>query len=190
VARPGVAAERIVEIIKELEAQGQEATVTTVRKRLGNTGSYSTIGAVLSDWRERKAGQDRPSVPEAPELVRLLSHRVWEEAWSGAMKTYEPERQAFARERQESERTKAEMLAEIARLEADLETERNASAQATQAHAAERDGLREEVQNVRASLGRVDEIWPVGIKPAGNSSNDRRGYASRSYSRWTTHACC
>jgi hypothetical protein len=108
-ARPCVGAERILEVIKELEGQGKELTVTAVREQLG-TGSFSTIGAVLSDWRQSKAKEARPAVPEPPESVRGLFGQLWAEAWAAVMRVHEPERQAFARDRQEFERGKGEML--------------------------------------------------------------------------------
>jgi chromosome segregation ATPase len=128
-ARPGVGIERITEVIRELEAQGKEPTVTAIRERLGQ-GSFSTIGAVLADWRRERASEARPAVPEPPESMRHLVNQLWAEAWSGALKTHEPERQVFQRERQDAERTKGEMLAEIARLEGEVsrvESEREAA---------------------------------------------------------------
>src|SRR5262245_36556605 len=108
-ARPGIGSEKILEVIRELEGQEVEPTVTAVRERLG-TGSFSTIGAVLADWRQGKAEEARPAVPEAPDAVRNLFGQPWAEAWNAAMRVHEPERQALARERQEYERGKGEML--------------------------------------------------------------------------------
>ena len=73
-ARPGVTPARIGEVIKQLEAEGAEVTVTALRERLG-TGSYSTLGAVLNDWRREQARTARPAIPEVPEtLAHLLRH--------------------------------------------------------------------------------------------------------------------
>jgi chromosome segregation ATPase len=149
-ARPGVGTERITEVIRELEAQGKEPTVTVVRERLGQ-GSFSTIGAVLADWRRERASESRPAVPEPPESVRHLVTQLWAEAWTGALKTHEPERQAFQRERQDAERTKGEMLAEIARLEGEVsrvESEREAAKDA--ATKVREDLEREQVGRARA----------------------------------------
>src|SRR4051812_4502896 len=130
-ARPGVGAERILDTIKELEAQGREATVTAVREQLGS-GSFTTIGAVLADWRQGRAQETRPAVPEPPESVRVLFGQLWTEAWNAALRVHEPERQAFARDRQDYERGKGEMLAEIARLEAELEAAKESGARTVQ----------------------------------------------------------
>ena len=59
-------------------------------------------------------------MPEPAESVRGLFGQLWAEAWTAAMRVHEPERQAFARDREEYERGKGEMLSEIARLEAEL----------------------------------------------------------------------
>ena len=119
-ARPGVGAKQIEEVIKELEAEGAEITVTAIRERLGS-GSYSTIGAVLNEWRREQAQAARAAVPEVPETLHRLTRQLWAEAWKSADRSYEPERQQAARERQEHERAKQEMTAEIRRLEEELE---------------------------------------------------------------------
>ncbi len=111
-ARPGVAPREIIEVIKQLEAEGVETTVTAVRERLGS-GSYSTIGTVLNEWRREQAQATRLAVPEVPEALHRLTRQLWAEAWKSADSLYEPERQAFARERQEHERTKQEMTSEF-----------------------------------------------------------------------------
>src|SRR4051812_14288040 len=155
-ARPGVGTERIVEVIKELETSGREATATAVRERL-STGSYSTIAAVLTDWRRERASEARVPTPELPDGVRQLLTPLWAEAWKAAMTVHEPERQAMARERQEHERTKTEMIAEIARLEDELNAEKEQTAGTVSAIegqlktlAEERDREREDAQAARA----------------------------------------
>jgi chromosome segregation ATPase len=155
--RPGVGAERIVEAINELEAQAKEVTVTAVRERLG-TGSFSTIGAVVSDWRQQRAKETRAPVPEPPEGMRGWVSQLWTEAWNGAMKVHEPERQAFARDREEFERGKAEMLSEIARLEAQLDQEKEQTAKAVAVLTAERDRYRADLDQVRGSLAEAQGV--------------------------------
>src|SRR4051794_1703166 len=104
-ARPGLGAEQILEVIRELDAtQGKDdVTVTAIREKLGS-GSYSTIGAVLNEWRKERARTVRPAVPELPETVGHLVRHLWAEAWKAADSVHEPERQAFNRERHEAER--------------------------------------------------------------------------------------
>ena len=82
-ARPGLAPDQIRQTIQELAAEGTEPSVTAVRERLG-TGSYSTIGAVLSDWRRQQAQAARPAVPEPPDTLAHLVKNLWAEAWKSA----------------------------------------------------------------------------------------------------------
>src|SRR5512135_638428 len=115
----GVEPERVREVIKELEAERKQASFTAIRERLGG-GSYSTIAAVLAEWRKEQAEAVRPAVPAMPEaLTHLLGH-LWVEAWKAADSVHEPERQAREREAIEHEKLRAEMGQEIARLEAEL----------------------------------------------------------------------
>ena len=83
-ARPGVGTEKIIEVIRELEAAGREPTATSVRERLGS-GSYTTIAAVLADWRREKASETRAQIPEPPDAVRQLFTQLWAEAWKAAL---------------------------------------------------------------------------------------------------------
>lgn len=161
-ARPGLGPERIIEVIRELEAVGREVTVTAVRERLGS-GSFSTIGTVVADWRREKASGARPAIPEPPEGVRAAYSHLWAEAWKAAMAVHEPERQAFATERQERERARAEMTSEIARLENELDAEKERAGNAFrnleeefQSVNHERDAFRDEVQEVRTALAAAE----------------------------------
>jgi DNA repair exonuclease SbcCD ATPase subunit len=151
-ARPGVGVEKIVEAIKTLEAEGHEVSVTAVRQRLGKTGSFSTIGPVVTEWRDKRAKETRAPVPEPSDSVRGLFTRLWAEAWAEAMKVHEPERQAFARDREEYQRGKGEMLSEITRLEAEIDAQREQTNKALAELTAERDRYRAELDQVRGSL--------------------------------------
>jgi Plasmid replication region DNA-binding N-term len=177
-ARPGVGTERILEVIKELEGQGKELTVTAVREQLG-TGSFSTIGAVLADWRQSKAKEARPAVPEPPESVRGLFGQLWAEAWTTAMRVHEPERQAFARDRQEFERGKGEMLSEIARLEAELEAAKEAAARTIQTLTEERDRFNDEVQCLRVTLATAEGALSEARKQADQEQERNRELSER-----------
>lgn len=75
-ARPGIGTEKIIEVIRELEATGREPTATAVREQLGS-GSYSTIAAVLADWRREKARDTETPIPEPPDSVRHLLSHLW-----------------------------------------------------------------------------------------------------------------
>src|SRR5512135_759977 len=139
-ARPGVGTEKIIQVIREVEAAGREPTATSVRERLGS-GSYTTIAAVLADWRREKASQLQAEIPEPPEGLRYLFTQLWAEAWKAALNVHEPERQAFARAREQQERIDSEMVAEIARLEGELERETEETARTLQGLQAQRTAL-------------------------------------------------
>jgi len=153
-ARPGVTPERIGDVIKQLEAEGAEVTVTALRERLGS-GSYSTLGAVLNDWRREQARAARPAIPEVPETLAPLLRHLWAEAWKSADAFHEPERQAFARERAGAEAVKQEMAAEIVRLEEEAGRLRAAGESAREALAAKGQELeagRLELAKVRSTV--------------------------------------
>ena len=117
--RPGIEPDKIRGVIRELESEGKTVSVTSIRERLGS-GSYSTIGVVLAEWRKEQAKAVLPAVPAIPEGVTHLARHLWAEAWKAADSVHEPEREKFQRERAEHERLRAEMGQEIARLEAEL----------------------------------------------------------------------
>jgi DNA repair exonuclease SbcCD ATPase subunit len=177
-ARPGVGADRITETITQLEAEGIEPTVTAVRERLGS-GSFSTIGVVLSDWRQSQAKETRPAVPEPSDLVRGLFGQLWSEAWTSAMKTHEPERLAFARDRQQYERGKAEMLSEIERLEAQVESEKQTAAATIEELTAERARLSEELQGVRVAIATAEGALSEARKRADQEQERNRELSER-----------
>src|SRR3954469_11001368 len=184
-ARPGVGSERIVEVIKELEIAGREPTATAVRERLGS-GSYSTIAAVLTDWRRDKASETRTPTPEPPDAVRQLLIPLWSEAWKAATSVHEPERQAFVRERQEHERTKAEMIAEIARLEDELTAERETTARTVEALEGQLKTLthdqarhREEKEALKASLATAEGALAEARKQVAREEERNRELSER-----------
>src|SRR3954470_15687915 len=184
-ARPGVGSERIVEVIKELEIAGREPTATAVRERLGS-GSYSTIAAVLTDWRRDKASETRTPTPEPPDGVRQLLIPLWSEAWKAATSVHEPERQAFVRERQEHERTKAEMITEICRLENQLTPEREKAARTVETLEGQLKTLadaqarhREQNQDLKASLAAAEGALAEARKQVAREEERNRELAER-----------
>lgn len=130
-ARQALTPERILETIEELDAGGLDVTVTAVRERLG-TGSYTTIGAVLNEWRRQRKAPDAAAVPEAPASLRPLAQRIWSEAWKAAQAALQVERLAFTQERAALAREKEEMAAEISRLEREAAKQADAKERALQ----------------------------------------------------------
>src|SRR5512135_3807210 len=104
--RPGIERDKIRKVISELEAEKKGLSVTSIRERLGS-GSYSTLSAVLAEWRKERAKAVLPTVPAIPEGVTHLVEHLWAEAWKAADSVHEPERQAFQREQVEHEQLRA-----------------------------------------------------------------------------------
>lgn len=91
-------------------AEGGKPTQATVRQRLG-TGSFTTIGAWLSEWQaNQRAATPAPREP-IPEVVAGPLMRLGAELWAAAL--------TEAGKRHDAERAAAK--AEMARLSAEKE---------------------------------------------------------------------
>ena len=117
-ARNGITETEIVEAIHALQAEGTGITVQAIRSKLG-TGSYTTIQVALERWRNSQTGVGI-AMPEIPERIAGLSRLLWAETWKEALKHWETEKAAFGEERQKFEALRADMTAEMTRLESDL----------------------------------------------------------------------
>jgi len=53
--RTGITEPQILAAIEALQGRGEAVSKITVRKELGDTGSYGTISAFLQRWREQRA---------------------------------------------------------------------------------------------------------------------------------------
>lgn len=96
--RTGITEVQMQAAIEALQARGEAVTKVTVRKELGDTGSYGTISAFLQRWREREA-QEAPAEPgPVPEAVQALFARAWAVAQGQAQAELAPEREAMAQE--------------------------------------------------------------------------------------------
>jgi chromosome segregation ATPase len=115
-ARLGVTENDIRQVIQALEAEGGALTVSSIRARLG-TGSFTTISTVLQRHREERERSVTAAVPGLPKPMMALFEQVWAEAWRQADAKADAERQAHAQEKEAGEKTRAEMQAEIERLE-------------------------------------------------------------------------
>ena len=118
--RPGVTREQVFETADALVREGQNPTVVAVRSRLGG-GSPNTITPLLAEWKAlHERGQDA-SLPPVPEPVEAVMRQVWGAAWQQAQGQFTAEREALAQARKAVEQERAEMLAEIGRLDGELE---------------------------------------------------------------------
>jgi len=100
--------------------EGQNPTVVAVRSRLGG-GSPNTITPRRSEWRALHEQGQAASLPPVPEPVEAVMRQVWGAAWQRAQGQCTVEREALAQARKATEQERAEMLAEIGRLDGELE---------------------------------------------------------------------
>jgi chromosome segregation ATPase len=136
-ARSGVTREQVFETADALVREGQNPTVVAVRTRLGG-GSPNTITPLLGEWKTLNEHKRAEAMSAAPEPVEAVMRQVWGTAWQQAQAQLEGEREALSLARKEIERERAEMLAEIARMDADLETVRDTIRERDEALEAER----------------------------------------------------
>ena len=122
-ARPGVTREMIFEAADAIAREGRTPTVLMIRERLGG-GSPNTISPHLAAWKEQNQAKPADSLPPLPDPVQSAMRQVWGAAWQDAQAQLEAEREALNTIRKELERERAEMMAEIERLDGELETTR------------------------------------------------------------------
>src|SRR5262249_31698703 len=138
-------------------------SVTAVRQRLGKTGSFSTIGPVVTEWRGKPGKEGPAPAPEAAgpgrgDLpgARRKGGREGGKGTGRRARAAAPGR-GERTARGEGERGgKGEMLAEITRLEAEIDAQREQTTKALSDLTAERDRYRAELDQVRGSLAAAE----------------------------------
>lgn len=135
--RSGVTREQVFETAEALVLEGQNPTVMAVRTRLGG-GSPNTITPLLAEWRGLNETRQAQAMPPPPEPVETVMRQVWGTAWKAAQAKLEGEREALSAARKEMERERTEMLAEIARMDSELEAAREGVRQGAEALEGER----------------------------------------------------
>ncbi len=155
--RQGISESQIREAIAQLQDDGQNPSPAKVRNILGS-GSYSTIGSVLSKWREEQQNAVTPEIPDPPASVHRLFRQVWSESWKANNDSHSSERTGFEAERTAWELAKSEMAEEIKRLEtslSDCQKELDANSSTTQR---QKDELVEREKELAAAIGRVEAL--------------------------------
>ncbi|MGH8549516.1 MAG: DNA-binding protein, partial [Methylococcales bacterium] len=107
-ARAGITEQQVFEAAEALLQEGQTATVSAVRERLG-TGSYSTINACLGKWREDNKNRSSADIPDIPPSVENALRHVWALACREAQERIKVEREGLESVRREMEREKKVM---------------------------------------------------------------------------------
>jgi len=153
--------EKIFQIADELDANGQNPTLSAVRKELGR-GSYTTIQEAMTEWKARKTAKEKPINEPAPQVVaeRLaeIGGEIWRLALELANGRLESERENLEaiRAQIESEKTEAAELAD--QVTAELDTMKN---HATALEAAEK-AARNEADILRGQIASLSERAAIG----------------------------
>lgn len=148
--------DQIFSIAEELDAAGQNPTLTAVRKALGG-GSYTTISGFMVEWRARKQAKETPAREPAPQIVadRLAEFgaEIWAIASELANARLSAEREVFesARVQLEAEKQEAAELADQVSAELEILQEKFVTLEAS-----EKDAWKE-AESLRSELGRATE---------------------------------
>jgi chromosome segregation ATPase len=151
-ARTGLTRDQVHEAAESLLLEGQTPTVVGIRTRLGG-GSLSNITKWLAEWKAEQEIKRADALPPMPSSVEGAMRQVWGAAWKETQTQIEAERGALAHRRKESERERTEMLAEINRLDGELEAAKTEIQQVHEALDAERhehESTRADVKEARA----------------------------------------
>ena len=84
--RTGITEAQILAAIEALQGRGEVVSKITVRKELGDTGSYGTISAFLQRWREQRAQEAPVESSPIPEPVQALFAKAWSAAGFSSLK--------------------------------------------------------------------------------------------------------
>jgi endonuclease/exonuclease/phosphatase (EEP) superfamily protein YafD len=97
--RQGITQEQFTAAIEALEARGESISKISIRRELGNTGSYGTISAFLQTWRQNLPGQEpQPKVAAIPEPIQAQFGKIWTFALAAAQAELAPQREALGQE--------------------------------------------------------------------------------------------
>lgn len=96
--RTGITEPQILAAIEALQTRGEAVSKITVRKELGDTGSYGTISAFLQRWREQRAQEAPAESLPIPDPVQTLFAKAWTTAQGQAQAELAPQREAMAQE--------------------------------------------------------------------------------------------
>lgn len=153
----GITKAQVFNAADAISAAGQAPTVASIRAKLG-TGSYTTITAMLRDWREQ-ANTEPEEALDVPEEITQALGRAAEIVWKAAQDHF---RHELATVKKESERAiseaqgqLADALAEIAELEKMADEQTGAIEQLKAEKEASRealDGMKSERAELTASL--------------------------------------
>lgn len=122
-AREGVTRAQVFQAADDISKAGQAPTVASVRAKLG-TGSYTTITALLREWKEQAIHEEESDALDVPEEVTAALGRAAELVWKAATDHFARELAAVRKEAERNAHKAAEDLGEaigeIGRLEGQI----------------------------------------------------------------------
>ena len=169
-----ITTEQIFAVADELDASGQNPTLSAVRKGLGG-GSFTTISEAMTEWKARKVAKETPLREPAPAMLVERLTEFGAELWASALElangrlTAERTALEASRTQLEAEKAEASELADqvIAELE---ETKARVSTLETVARTAheEVDSLRNQLAGARIGVTMVEVCVAEIEKRAGD----------------------
>lgn len=133
--RTGITEAQMLEAITALKSRGENVTKLSVRRELGNTGSFGTIQAFLARWRGSQGpaqAQPPASAAPMPESVDRAMAAVWNTARAEAKAEVEAERQVLAATLAENEEALKALDLQLQEKENQVEAQALQAAQAAQ----------------------------------------------------------
>lgn len=118
-ARSAIDKNEVFSVIDQIAADKKKTpTVSEVREHIGS-GSFSTLGPIVAEWREKMQIEAKTQVPDLPNAATDAFQRVWVLVWSEAQKCLDGERKALDDNRKAIENENAKLLSEYEKIESD-----------------------------------------------------------------------
>ena len=96
----GITHNDMLSAIAALQESGKPISKNTVRRQLGNTGSFETISSFLRTWREGQSEErtELSAETQIPETIQALFSKAWLSAQAAAQTELTQQREVVARE--------------------------------------------------------------------------------------------
>lgn len=148
-AREGISRAQVFDAADAISRAGQAPTVAGVRAKLG-TGSYTTITAMLRDWKEQSIDQEGSEEIDVPEAITEALGRAAEIVWKAATDHFSNElaavRKASDKAVNQAQEATEEATAEIERLEREL-----------QEHADQEDDSKKQIEALELKIKKMQQ---------------------------------
>ncbi len=111
--------EAFLTAVQELSERGDKITQSSIRERLGNRGSFTTINDWLKEWRQQHESQIKQaaSLPMIPDEIKVVMNQLWRTAIDAGKAQYQDAIKEYQDKRDEIIQEKHHLLSEIKRLQ-------------------------------------------------------------------------